>query len=129
MVSVELVAIPFSLSTLTLNPTSIMEKCNIPLTSFSFPDPRIFALEESSSGSSFIAHDLRNRSVPVDPMQGLGKRLTKDSIKGGGAVAKGRGRKSKLARAKEKALFDQGTGTQQSISGVLRASGPMVVVK
>ena len=85
-ISLELDAIPISLSALTLKPPSIMANCNIPLASFSFPDPRISISEESSLGSSFIAYDLRNRTVTLDPLQGLGKRSIKDSNKGGGAV-------------------------------------------
>lgn len=34
-----------------------------------------------------------------------------------------------MAHAKEKALFDKAAGTQLSISGALRASSPMEVIK
>lgn len=91
-----------------------------PLVAFCFSDG-------SSSGNNSIAYDLRSQIVLAEPSTDLGKMSKGSRGRGGGTSSRGRGRKSKLDHAKEKALFDQAEGTQLSITRVLRESNPLSV--
>ena len=125
----DLDVISSSMSALSINPPANNVVCNIPSVCATSSEPLVSISDDSTSGSSYIAYGLMNREVISDPSLGLGNLMTLDKAKGGGASAKGRGRKSKMDHAKLKALFDQAAGTQCSITRALRASGPIEVVK
>lgn len=125
----EMDVISSSMTALSINPPANNVACIIPLACATSPEPLVSISEDSTSGSSFITYSLRNRSVILDPSPGLGKKSIHEKGKGGGTMAKGRGRKYKMDHAKVKALYDQAVGTERSITGALRASGPMEMVK
>jgi hypothetical protein len=87
------------------------------------------ASTDSSSEDSRVRYHLRNRSVVKEHPSDLGSQLTEGrglgSIPRTASVGKGRGRKSHLYLAQDRARIDLATGRQSSIEWALREKPPL----
>ena len=89
--------------------------CSLPSSACVFSPAIVSTLSNSSEGSS-IRYALRSREITFEGSGGKG--LPDLSLRVGG---KGRGRKSFLSKAQDRAKVDLGMGTQSSIEWALRA--------
>ena len=92
------------------------DTCPLPLADCVFSPPIVSTKIYTSSEGSCIRYALRNREISFEGSGGKG--LSDLSLR---VAGKGRGRKSLLSKAQDRAKVDLEMGTQSSIEWALRA--------
>ena len=90
--------------------------CSLPLTDSVFSPSIVSTNNSTSSEGRSIIYALRSREISIEGSGGKGLPELSSCV-----VGKGRGRKSFLSKAQDRAKVDVGMGTQSSIEWALRA--------